>query len=76
MGEPGADGRFGRFGGRFVPEALVPACQDLEREFRAAWSNPAFKDALQRLAPRLRRPAQRSDRVPQPLQANSVSASC
>jgi tryptophan synthase beta chain len=43
MGEPGADGRFGRFGGRFVPEALVPACQDLEREFRAAWSNPAFK---------------------------------
>jgi tryptophan synthase beta chain len=43
MGEPGADGRFGRFGGRFIPEALVPACQDLEREFRAAWSNPAFK---------------------------------
>ena len=44
MGEPGADGRFGTFGGRFVPEALVPACQDLERDFRAAWSSNAFKD--------------------------------
>jgi len=44
MGEPSAGGRFGRFGGRFVPEALVPACVDLEREFRAAWSNPGFRE--------------------------------
>ena len=44
MGEPGADGRFGTFGGRFVPEALIPACQDLERDFRAAWSSHSFKD--------------------------------
>jgi tryptophan synthase beta chain len=44
MGEPGPGGRFGRFGGRFVPEALVPACQDLERDFRAAWSNPRFRE--------------------------------
>ena len=43
MGEPDSTGRFGNFGGRFVPEALVPACQDLERDFRAAWSNRAFK---------------------------------
>ena len=43
MGEPDASGRFGDFGGRFVPEALVPACQDLEREFRAAWSSAAFR---------------------------------
>ncbi len=43
MGEPAADGRFGNFGGRFVPEALVPACQDLERDFRAAWANPGFR---------------------------------
>ena len=26
MTEPGADGRFGDFGGRFVPESLMPAC--------------------------------------------------
>jgi tryptophan synthase beta chain len=43
MGEPDASGRFGHFGGRFVPEALVPACEQLERYFRAAWSDPVFK---------------------------------
>ena len=26
MGDPGPSGRFGQFGGRFVPESLVPAC--------------------------------------------------
>src|ERR1700721_2463609 len=44
MGEPDPPGRFGTFGGAFVPEALVPACQDLEREFRACWSSDAFKE--------------------------------
>jgi tryptophan synthase beta chain len=43
MGEPSSTGRFGNYGGRFVPEALVPACESLEAAFRAAWSNPAFK---------------------------------
>jgi len=42
MGEPDAGGRFGEFGGRFVPEALVPACDELEAAFRQAWSDPAF----------------------------------
>jgi tryptophan synthase beta chain len=46
MGDPGAAGRFGRFGGRFVPEALVPACQELEAEFRSAWSDPGFRAGL------------------------------
>src|SRR5581483_2634680 len=40
---PAARGRFGEFGGRFVPETLVPALQDLEREFRAAWASDAFR---------------------------------
>ena len=39
MGDPSEDGRFGLFGGRFVPETLVPACQDLERAFRSAWGD-------------------------------------
>ena len=43
MGDPSGDGRFGRFGGRFVPETLVPACQELEAAFRAAWADPAFR---------------------------------
>jgi tryptophan synthase beta chain len=42
MGEPSAEGRFGEFGGRFVPESLVPACEELESAFRAAWADPGF----------------------------------
>jgi tryptophan synthase beta chain len=43
MADPGPSGRFGEFGGRYVPESLVPACMELEQAFRAAWSNPAFR---------------------------------
>lgn len=46
LGEPSVDGRFGEFGGRFVPETLVPACEELERAFRSAWADPAFRDEL------------------------------
>ena len=46
MGDPGERGRFGPFGGRFVPEALVPACEQLERAFRAAWADPGFRTEL------------------------------
>ncbi|HEX3981308.1 MAG TPA: tryptophan synthase subunit beta [Acidimicrobiales bacterium] len=42
MGDPGPTGRFGQFGGRFVPESLVPACLELEKAFRSAWADPAF----------------------------------
>ncbi|MEY2566552.1 MAG: tryptophan synthase beta chain [Actinomycetota bacterium] len=44
MGEPGDDGRFGEFGGRFLPESLVPACLELEKAFRSAWGDQAFRD--------------------------------
>ena len=43
---PGADGRFGEFGGRYVPETLVPACQELEKAFNDAWNDPAFRTEL------------------------------
>ena len=36
------NGRFGEFGGRYVPESLVPACLDLEQSFNSAWSDPTF----------------------------------
>src|SRR5205814_4687926 len=42
MRDPGESGRFGEFGGRFVPESLMPACLELERAFRAAWADHAF----------------------------------
>ncbi len=43
---PGVDGRFGEFGGRFVPETLVPACQELEAAFHDAWGDDAFRKEL------------------------------
>jgi tryptophan synthase beta chain len=49
MAEPGPDGRFGEFGGRFVPEALMPACLDLEQAFKEAWADPAFHRELDEL---------------------------
>ena len=38
------NGRFGDFGGQYLPESLVPACQELEQAFRVAWDDPAFQD--------------------------------
>jgi len=46
MSEPSESGRFGEFGGRFVPETLVPACQELEASFREAWADPLFRAEL------------------------------
>ncbi len=34
--------RFGAFGGRYVPETLIPALDELEAAFAAAWADPAF----------------------------------
>lgn len=44
--EPSSSGRFGEFGGRFVPETLVPACLELEKAFRSAWADPSFRSEL------------------------------
>ncbi|HEX6236078.1 MAG TPA: tryptophan synthase subunit beta [Acidimicrobiales bacterium] len=46
MGDPGASGRFGEFGGMYVPETLVPACQQLEAAFREAWADEGFRGEL------------------------------
>lgn len=40
--EPNARGYFGAFGGRFVPEVLVAALDELEAAMRAAFADPAF----------------------------------
>ncbi|MFI1996470.1 tryptophan synthase subunit beta [Actinoplanes sp. NPDC020271] len=49
MSPPATGGRFGEFGGRYVPESLVPACAALEAAFREAWADPAFHQELCRL---------------------------
>ncbi len=46
MSEPDTSGRFGEFGGRFVPETLVPACQELEEGFREAWADQQWREEL------------------------------
>ena len=49
LADPNAQGRFGEFGGQFVPETLVPACQELERAFHEAWNDAEFRSELSRL---------------------------
>ena len=46
---PDARGHFERFGGRFVPEALFAALDQLEKEFRSAQADPAFLEELRSL---------------------------
>ena len=39
-------GYFGRFGGTFVPEILMPALEELEAAFLSAQEDPAFREEL------------------------------
>ena len=41
-----ARGRFGPFGGQYVPETLMPALHELEAAYEAARADPAFRDEL------------------------------
>jgi len=40
--------RFGRFGGRFVPETLMPALAELDQAYRQASIDPGFQTELNR----------------------------
>jgi tryptophan synthase beta chain len=44
--------RFGRYGGRYVPETLMPALAELEEAWAEARSDPSFMDRLDRLLSR------------------------
>jgi tryptophan synthase beta chain len=46
---PDAHGHFGRYGGRFVPEALMAALDELERAYDKARTDTAFQAELSRL---------------------------
>ncbi|WP_339907676.1 tryptophan synthase subunit beta [Symmachiella dynata] len=43
---PDAQGRFGEFGRRFVPETLMQALEQLEQEYESAISDASFKAEL------------------------------
>ena len=46
---PDAQGHFGRFGGRYVPEILIAPLDELERTYNEAASDPAFAAELENL---------------------------
>jgi tryptophan synthase beta chain len=46
---PDAAGHYGRYGGRFVPEALIGALDELAVEYQAALADPEFTAELDRL---------------------------
>jgi len=45
---PTPGGHFGTFGGRFVPETLMPALEQLTREYERAKADPEFQRTLDR----------------------------
>ncbi len=47
---PNDRGRFGDFGGRFVPETLMPLVLDVEAAWNEAKADPAYKAEVDRLA--------------------------
>jgi tryptophan synthase beta chain len=42
----GASDRFGAYGGRYVPETLIPALDELERAYESARTDPSFRAEL------------------------------
>ncbi|HZR08333.1 MAG TPA: tryptophan synthase subunit beta [Myxococcales bacterium] len=46
LAPPDARGRFGAYGGRFVPETLIPALDDLERAWTAAREDAGYRAEL------------------------------
>jgi len=49
---PDIRGRFGAYGGRFVPETLIPALDELEKAWLAARIEPSFQAELDELLKR------------------------
>jgi tryptophan synthase beta chain len=43
---PDKRGRFGKYGGKFVPETLMPALEQLEKEYLKAKEDPKFNEEL------------------------------
>ena len=49
VNSPDARGRFGPYGGRYVPETLVGPLEDLERAYATACADPAFRREVENL---------------------------
>ena len=53
--ERAGEGRFGPYGGRYVPETLVAALEELASLYDAARADPAFQEELDRIVEEKRR---------------------
>ena len=49
LDRPDDRGRFGEYGGRFAPETLMPALDELERAFEKAWADESFVNRYKEL---------------------------
>ena len=49
MSAPAVERRFGPYGGRYVPETLIPALDELEHEWLTARTDPAYTGELDAL---------------------------
>ncbi|HTN51771.1 MAG TPA: tryptophan synthase subunit beta [Anaeromyxobacter sp.] len=70
---PDVRGRFGAYGGRFVPETLVPALDELEAAWKVARADPAFQAELDEL---LRRYAGRETPVSEARRLSAEAGGC
>ncbi|HYW36085.1 MAG TPA: tryptophan synthase subunit beta [Balneolaceae bacterium] len=46
---PTDKGYYGKFGGKFVPEILIPALEELEESYRKVWQDDDFQNEFQNL---------------------------
>ena len=46
---PDERGYYGAYGGKYVPDTLIPALEDLEQAYREACADPAFRHELESL---------------------------
>jgi hypothetical protein len=49
---PDAAGRYGQFGGKYVPETLIPALAELEVAYQEAMADPAFQVGISEIVGR------------------------
>ena len=49
LNQPSKEGRFGKYGGQYVPETLMPALFELERAASNAWKDELFVKELNHL---------------------------
>ena len=47
--KPTESGYYGDFGGKFVPEILIPVLQELENAYKSAWNDDRFREQYHHL---------------------------